>query len=115
MVIGGCDICPASTAKCPEDANPKNELGQRAVRAAGQDVEEENQSEPGPGSNRNEYLEHSTLRVSIANGGRDGGEPFLRISLESMSSNILNKVSGHVCLRSTRSERSYDNADGSRL
>jgi len=81
MVVGGGDIGPASAGQRPEDTDAGNNLRQGVVRTRTEDVPQENEEEARTGSDSNENHKERALRVSIANRGGHGGEPFVRVAV----------------------------------
>lgn len=81
MVVGGGDICPASTGQSAEDTDSGNNLRQGVVRTRTEDVPQEDEEEARTGSDSNEDHEERALRVTIANGGGHGREPFVGVSV----------------------------------
>lgn len=80
VIIGRGDICPSSTGQGSEDSDACNDSRKTRVGSSGEQIEECDEGKSGAGGYGNEEHKEGTLRVSIANSGRDGGKPFLRIA-----------------------------------
>ena len=81
MVLRRCHISPSTTCDCPEEARPCNNFGQSRVRLRSEDIPEEDEGESRAGSDGDEDLEDRALRIAVANCGRYGWEPFIRVAI----------------------------------
>lgn len=80
MVVGGCNIGPAAAGEGAKEAPEPNEAGQLGARPAREQVPESDEGEARAGCDCDEELKEGPFRISVANGGRDGGEPLLRVA-----------------------------------
>lgn len=80
VIIGTRHVCPPTAGQGSKDSNSCNELGKGRVRTIRETVEEEDERESRAGANGDKDLEERSLGVSIANGGRNGREPFCGVS-----------------------------------
>lgn len=81
MVIGRCHVCPSSACKSPEQSCCCNDTWQAGVRSSCEEVEQPNQDKARPRGDGNEDHKDRSFRVSVADGGRDGGKPLFRIAI----------------------------------
>lgn len=81
VVVGRRDVNPSTSKNGAEQSNTGNKLGTKSARASGQEVPEGDEGETGAGGDGDEDLKDGALRVAVANGGGNGGEPFVRVSL----------------------------------
>jgi hypothetical protein len=95
VVIRACNICPSSAGQCPENSHSCDEFWQAGIWSVGHAIEEEDQQEAWTGANGDEDLEDRALRVAIANGCADGGEPFDGVSKVFVLDN-LGVMEGHA-------------------
>ena len=95
VIIRARNICPTSAGQRPEDTHSSDELGQAGARAVGHAVEEEDQQEARARANGDEDLEYGALRVAVADGRADGGEPFGGIA-EVLVLDDFGVVEGHA-------------------
>ncbi len=76
MIVRTRHIRPPSTRQRPEHPNPRNPFRCRGARTLREEVVEEDEGEPRTGCHGDEDLEDGALRVAVADGGGDRGEPF---------------------------------------
>jgi len=81
MVVCRCNIGPSSTGECSEDSNPGHNFWQGRIGSSSKEIVQGDESESRTGGQSNANHIHRTFRISIANGGRDGGEPLLWVAI----------------------------------
>lgn len=79
MIVCGGDVGPAAAGEGAEEAPEGNEAGQLGAGPARQQIPEADEGETRAGCDGDEELEEGALRIPVANGGGDGGKPFLRV------------------------------------
>jgi hypothetical protein len=77
VVVRTGDICPATAGERPEYAPEGDELGQAMALSVCQEVPQPDERESGPGGHGDEDHEEGALGIAVADGGGDGGKPFL--------------------------------------
>lgn len=80
VVVRRSDVGPAAAGESAEDTEKGDNLGKRATGLGREQVPETDEGETRARGEGNEEHKERALREAIANRGRDGREPFLRVA-----------------------------------
>lgn len=111
MVVRRRDVDPSTAEYSPQQAHGGHELGSARAGTRGDKVPEDDQGEAGTRRDRDEHLEDGSFGIPVANRRRNGGKPFLRITLlfrqrlQMQARAIRASIANYV--HSTRSSQSY--------
>lgn len=79
VVVGRGYVGEATACERAQDAHAEDEGRELVSGLPGQEIPEADEDEARTGRDGNEHHEEGPLGVLVANGGGDGGEPFLGI------------------------------------
>lgn len=95
VIVGRRDISPSTARKRPEETETRDDLRQGAAGLRSQEIPQTDKGKSGTRCDGDEEHKHRSLRVSIANRGRHGGEPLVGVSVVLVLDDLL-VVKGHA-------------------